>query len=189
MGSRMLKLGKMVAYDKCKCIFCNKSIYYSGSVDFKNQWLCVDCSDQLKFSIGQVIYFLKENRDLKKLEIIKGKIIKLYNYRELTYIIHYYNDQNILQRAEVYQDYIFSTKEEALKNGNEYGILADEIEIADYYLMKKQDRLVKAIKKFLESDSAINFGVTGIDVNLEHGYINFMWKFGNRFKGDVRDDT
>ena len=51
--------------------------------------------------------------------------------------------------------------------------------------MQNQDKVYKQIKQFLESESAITFGITGIDVTVENGYVNAQWKFGERKVGDL----
>ena len=182
---RQLKLGKYMQYNKYKCSFCDKKGDYKNHSKFITNWLCKECEHKLKFKINEEVYFLKENRDLNKLEIIKGIIIDISRYRELTYNIYYYNDLNSPQTLYVLEDYIFHTKEEAMEVGSKYGNLMEDIEVLDYYLMKKQSKLYDQICKFLKTDLAIEGNISGLSIKVEEGYVNAEWYFNKRKKGDI----
>ena len=58
----------------------------------------------------------------------------------------------------------------------------------DLILMTQQDDCYEKIKEFLKGEMAIKGNVTGINVWIQDGYINAEWHFGNRTKGDIKDD-
>lgn len=57
--------------------------------------------------------------------------------------------------------------------------------LQDAYLMGQQDMVYRTIQEFLNTETARKFGVTGIDVKLEDGYVNASWKFGERKANDL----
>ena len=89
--------------------------------------------------------------------------------------------------CDIYEDYIFNTKEDCILYGNKLGEIASDLQIQDLNLMKKQSKLYKQISDFLKSSEAIQFGVRGIDARVENGYVNAEWKFGKRDVGDIKD--
>ena len=56
----------------------------------------------------------------------------------------------------------------------------------DLMLMAQQSMCYDIIKQFLKSDLAIEGKLTGINVEIQDGYVNAEWYFGNREKGDIK---
>ena len=178
---------------KCKCYLCGFEADFKGlerhrqSVKtFLNNWICINCSKKLKYNINDIVWFLKYNKDLDKLEVICGKIIYIKETRVKTYAIEYHIADGPFKRCDVYEDYIFATKDECVAYGNIIGEVASDLQIQDLNLMKKQAKVYKQISDFLKSSEAIQFGVTGIDVRVENGYVNAEWKFGERKINDIK---
>lgn len=182
--SNPLKLGKLYKYFDRKCIICGKEEDYKLG-NFITCWLCKDCENKTKFKIKDLIWFVHYNKSLDKLEILCGTIINFEFRRLNTYRVEYHKFDEPFKICEVKEEYIFKTREEAENYGKKLMEVAEEIQIQDQTLMKKQDKLYKQIKEFLESNSAIKFNVTGIDIKIENGYVNAEWKFGDRKKGDI----
>lgn len=61
----------------------------------------------------------------------------------------------------------------------------EDEKLQDAYLMGQQDMVYKIIQEFLDTETARKFGVTGIDVKLEDGFVNASWKFGERKENDI----
>ena len=57
--------------------------------------------------------------------------------------------------------------------------------LQDAYLMGQQDMVYRIIQEFLDTETSRKFGVTGIDVKLEDGFVNASWKFGERKENDI----
>lgn len=57
--------------------------------------------------------------------------------------------------------------------------------LRDAYLMGQQNVVYMIIQNFLDTDTAREFGITGIDVSIEDNYVNAEWKFGERKEGDI----
>lgn len=189
--SNPIKLGKLVnSYTQpLKCVYCGKQS--EKFTEFSTMWLCYECIDahKPKFERNDLVWFLKYNRDLDKLEVICGKILEYIPSRLKSYYIEYHNSGETFKGIGVAEDYIFHTKDECIAFGKSLGNLASENEVADYNLMKKQAKLYKQISDFLKLPEAIKFGVTGIDVRVENGYVNAEWKFGKRNAGDIKNDV
>ncbi len=185
-----IKMGKLASYKMMQCAYCGKTKtgFVYQDKEFTNRWLCNDCAGKTKFKPKDIVWFLKFNRDLEKLEVICGSIKYYSNRRIKTYAIEYHISDGPFKRCDVYEDYIFATKDECVAYGNEIGEVASDLQIQDLTLMKKQDKLYKQIRDFLKSQEAIQFGVTGIDVNVADGYVNAEWKFGKRGIGDIKDE-
>ena len=183
-----IKMGKLSNYRNMSCVICGKEssnfISYNGWV---NHWLCEDCKDKMRYKPKDVVWFLKFNKDLGKLEVICGSIAHYTSRRSRTYNIDYHISDGPFKRCDVYEDYIFTTKDECIAYGNKIGEVASELQIQDLNLTKKQGKLYKQISDFLKSPEAIQFGVTGIDVRVENGYVNAYWKFGERNQGDIKE--
>ena len=175
----------------CKCYICGYEAdypYYRQPAEiFVNNWLCINCSKVLKYSLNDYVWFLKYNKILDKLEVLYGKICAISFIRVRTYTIEYHISDGPFKRCDVYEDYIFATKDECVAYGNEIGEVASDLQIQDLNLMKKQAKVYKQISDFLKSSEAIQFGVTGIDVRVENGYVNAEWKFGKRNRGDIKE--
>ena len=183
-----IKMGKLANYKHISCIHCNReSSMFINYSDWETYWLCKKCIDKMKFKPSDIVWFLKFNKDLEKLEVICGSIKYYSNRRIKTYAIEYHISDGPFKRCDVYEDYIFATKDECIAYGNKIGDVASDLQIQDLNLMKKQGKLYKQISDFLKSPEAIQFGVTGIDVRVENGYINAEWKFGKRNIGDVKE--
>lgn len=58
----------------------------------------------------------------------------------------------------------------------------------DYFIMGMQEMTYRTVCDFLKSQYAIDFNIVGLDVKIEEGYINASWKFGDRKKGDIKDE-
>lgn len=183
-----IKMGKLSNYRNMSCTICGKEssnfINYSG---WETHWLCEDCVDKMKFKPKDIVWFLKFNKDLSKLEVICGSVKYYSNRRIKTYAIEYHISDGPFKRCDVYEDYIFATKDECIAYGNEIGEVASDLQIQDLNLMKKQGKVYKQISDFLKSPEAVQFGVTGIDVRVENGYVNAEWKFGKRDVGDIKE--
>ena len=61
----------------------------------------------------------------------------------------------------------------------------EDEKLQDAYLMGQQDMFYRIIQEFLDTETARKFGVTGIDVKLEDGFVNASWKFGERKENDI----
>lgn len=186
--SNPLKLGKMQSISKpAKCVICGKE---NTETPFENYWICNDCYEKgsLKYKRLDIVWFLKYNKALDKLEVVCGKIIRLVYYRTFTYEIEYKNNRGTFVKINVHQDNIFKDRESCVEAGKKIGAVVSDAEINDYYLMQKQDRLYKQIISFLNSKEARFGNVSGIHVYLHDGYVNAEWKFAKRKVGDIRDD-
>lgn len=182
-----IKRGKLANYKNRCCTICGKVGCNNYYRDWETLWLCKECVCKMKYKPKDVIWFLKFNKDLEKLEVICGTI-ECYSYnRTNTYTVEYHTSDGPFKRCEIYEDYIFNTKEECILYGNKLGEVASDLQIQDLNLMKKQSKLYKQISDFLKSSEAIQFGVRGIDVRVENGYVNAEWKFGKRDVGDIKD--
>lgn len=187
--SSFIKRGKSTSCNgTAKCVYCEKQLTkYTGYCGWCSHWLCKDCVDKTKFKPNDIVWFLKLNQSLGKLEVICGSI-KDYCFRYIkTYNIEYHISDGPFKRCNVYEDYIFATKDECIAYGNEIGEVASDLQIQDLNLMKKQGKIYKQISDFLKSPEAVQFGVTGIDVRVENGYVNAEWKFGKRDIGDIKE--
>ena len=181
-----IKMGKLANYKNRSCIMCDKEIpNFISYSEWTTYWLCKNCTDKMKFKPKDIVWFLKFNKDLKKLEAICGSIKYYSNRRIKTYAIEYHISDGPFKRCDVYEDYIFATKDECVEYGNTIGEVASDLQIQDLNLMKKQAKVYKQISDFLKSSEAIQFGVTGIDVRVENGYVNAEWKFGKRKINDI----
>lgn len=186
-----LKSGKSrQTRSNCKCFICGYEAdypYYNQPTQiFINNWLCINCSKTLKYNINDYVWFLKYNKILDKLEVLYGKVCYVSNTRVKTYAVEYHISDRPFKRCDVYEDYMFATKDECIAYGNEIGEVASDLQIQDLNLMKKQGKVYKQISDFLKSPEAVQFGVTGIDVRVENGYVNAEWKFGKRDIGDIK---
>ena len=159
-------------------------ISYSG---WETHWLCKDCVSKMKFKPKDIVWFLKFNKDLEKLEIICGSVKYYSNRRIKTYAIEYHISDGPFKRCNVYEDYIFATKDECIAYGNEIGEVASDLQIQDLNLMKKQAKVYKQISDFLKSSEAIQFNITGLDAKVDDGYVNVEWKFGSRKDKDIKE--
>lgn len=182
--SNPLKLGKLANYFDRECIYCGK-IGTTKSGNFKTCWLCTSCENKLKYKIKDLIWFVHYSRALDKLEILCGTIIGIDLRRISTYRVEYHKFDEPFKKCDVPEQYIFSSRDDALEYANKITVVADDTEVKDLVLMQNQDKVYKQIKQFLESESAITFGITGIDVTVENGYVNAQWKFGERKVGDL----
>lgn len=189
--SNPIKLGKLMQSYKQPntCTYCGKQS--NNYNEFRTRWLCYECEDahKPKFKPDDLVWFLKYNRDLDKIEVICGKIKRYAPFRLKSYFIEYHSMGEPFKDISVAEDYIFHTKDECIAFGKSLGNLASENETADYNLMKKQAKLYKQISDFLKLPEAIKFGVTGIDARVENGYVNAEWKFGKRNAGDIKNDV
>ena len=183
-----IKMGKLSNHRNMSCIICGKeSSNFISYSNWETHWLCKNCVSKMKFKPSDIVWFLKFNKDLKKLEVICG-IIKRYNNRRIkTYTIEYHKSDEPFKKCDVYEDYVFTTKDECIAYGETLGEVASDLQIQDLNLMKKQAKVYKQISDFLKSSEAIQFGVTGIDVKVENGYVNAEWKFGKRDIGDIKE--
>lgn len=180
--SNPIKMGKLSDYKTCA--ICNKEVL--NYAEFESYWLCKTCASKLKFKIGDLVWFLKYNKDLDKLEVLCGAI-RGYHYRRInTYKIEHNQFNETSENMYVNEEYIFPNKEECVAYGNKIGEVASDLQVQDLHLMKKQNKLYKQISNFLKSSEAIQFGVTGIDVKVENGYVNAEWKFGKRDINDIK---
>ena len=183
-----IKMGKLSNYRNMSCTICGKEssnfISYSGWI---NHWLCEDCKNKMKFKPKDIVWFLKFNKDLEKLEIICGSVKYYSNRRIKTYAIEYHISDGPFKRCNVYEDYIFATKDECIAYGNEIGEVASDLQIQDLNLMKKQAKVYKQISDFLKSSEAIQFNITGLDAKVDDGYVNVEWKFGSRKDKDIKE--
>lgn len=180
--SNPIKMGKLSNYRTCA--ICNKKVF--SYTEFESHWLCKNCVSKLKFKIGDLVWFLKYNKSLDKLEVLCG-VIKGYHYRRInTYKIEYNQFNETFKSVYVYEDYIFSNKEECVAYGNKIGEVASDLQLQDLHLMQKQNKLYKQINDFLKSSEAIQFGIIGVDVKIENGYVNAEWKFGKRNINDIK---
>lgn len=57
----------------------------------------------------------------------------------------------------------------------------------DMILMAQQSMVYDIIHNFLKTKLAIEGRITGLDINIEDGYVNASWKFGDRVNGDIVD--
>lgn len=182
-----IKMGKLASYKMMQCVYCGKIETGFVYKEFTNHWLCNDCVSKTKFKPKDLVWFLKFNKDLGKLEVICGTIKYYHSRRVKTYAIEYHISDEPFKRCDVYEDYIFATKEECVAYGHTIGEVASDLQIQDLNLMKKQGKLYKQIYDFLNSQEARQFGVTGIDARVENGYVNADWKFGKRDVGDIKE--
>ena len=58
----------------------------------------------------------------------------------------------------------------------------------DLMLMAQQSMCYDILKQFLKSDLAIEGKLTGFEIKVENGYVNAEWHFGERTKGDIKDE-
>lgn len=186
--SNPIKMGKLSDYKSMTCAVCGKkSPNFINYSNWETHWLCKKCVDKARFKPKDIIWFLKYNKDLDKLEVICGTI-KNYHYRRInTYGIEYHISDGPFKKCDVYESYIFTNKDECIAYGNKIGEVASDLQIQDLNLMKKQGKLYKQINDFLKSSEAVQFGVTGIDVRVENGYVNAEWKFGKRDVEDIKE--
>ena len=183
-----IKMGKLSNYRNMSCTICGKeSSNFISYSDWETHWLCKKCVYMMKFKPKDIVWFLKFNKDIEKLEVICGSIKYYSNRRIRTYAIEYHISDGPFKSCDVYEDYIFATKDECIAYGNEIGEVASDLQIQDLNLMKKQGKIYKQISDFLKSPEAVQFGVTGIDVRVENGYVNAEWKFGKRDVGDIKE--
>lgn len=61
----------------------------------------------------------------------------------------------------------------------------EDEKLQDAYLMGQQDMVYRMVQEFLDTETARKFGVTGINVKLEDGFVNAIWKFGERKENDI----
>ena len=182
-----IKMGKLSNYRNMFCTICGKdSSNFISYKDWKTPWLCEDCVSKMKFKPKDIVWFLKFNKDLEKLEIICGSVKYYSGKRIKTYAIEYHNTDEPFKKCDVYEDYIFSNKEDCEKYGNSIGEVVSDLQVQDFNLMKKQAKMYKQIKDFLKTSEAVQFGVTGIEVKIENGYVNAIWNFGERKSGDIK---
>lgn len=182
-----IKMGKLSNYRNMSCTICGKEssnfISYSG---WETHWLCKDCVSKMKFKPKDIVWFLKFNKDIGKLEVICGSIKYYHSRRIRTYAIEYHISDEPFRSCDVFEEYVFATKDECVAYGNEIGEVASDLQIQDLTLMKKQGKLYKQICDFLKSPEAVQFNVTGISAKVENGYVNAEWQFGNRTKDDIK---
>lgn len=57
----------------------------------------------------------------------------------------------------------------------------------DLMLMAQQSMCYDIIKQFLNTDLARAGRITGINVEIQDGYVNAEWKFGDRKDGDIKE--
>ena len=57
----------------------------------------------------------------------------------------------------------------------------------DLMLMAQQGMCYDIIKQFLNTDLARAGRITGINVEIQDGYVNAEWKFGDRKDGDIKE--
>jgi len=181
-------VGKLTQWNICHCHICDIDARdgYSQYNAFETRWLCKRCTKKMKYKPSDKVYCIKWNRTLGKLQIVKGIVEAYSNNREMTYRISYANGEKSVDARE---NYIFSSKRECLKVAKKLGEVADDKLIRDTEVMKLQGRIYNEIKKFLDNDLAREFNIIGIDVTLENGYVNAMWKFekGKRKKNDIKE--
>ena len=122
------------------------------------------------------------------MEVTYGTIVGYDSTRVNTYRIKYRTSEEFFDIRYVYEEYIFTDKDECIKYGNSIGTVASELELQDLSLMKKQDKLYKQLKEFFKSSEAIRFNVCGIKAEVKDGYVNVEWEFNNRKIGDIKDD-
>ena len=58
----------------------------------------------------------------------------------------------------------------------------------DLMLMAQQSMCYDILKQFLKSDLAIEGRITGVNIWVQDGYVNAEWHFGERTKGDIKDE-
>lgn len=58
----------------------------------------------------------------------------------------------------------------------------------DLMLMAQQSMCYDIVKNFLKTDLAIEGRITGVNIWVQDGYVNAEWHFGERTKGDIKDE-
>lgn len=60
-------------------------------------------------------------------------------------------------------------------------------ELADSYVLGKQEVIYQSVVTFLSTLEAVTSGIVGVEMGLKNGYVWCDWKYGEREEGDIKN--
>ena len=182
--------------DGYKCIYCERKSLQKLSDpynEFPAIWYCKYCADKNEYKTGDIVWFYVYKKKLDKYIKVRGKIIDTTFSYYKTYKIEVTNYNRLKNKKALnltynrYYKFIYKTEAECDNAIQKFGVLASDIEVSDMLISYEQNKLYNMIKKFLQSDEAVQFNITGMDIRIEDSNVNCYWKYGSRSKNDIKE--
>lgn len=195
------KIKQYTGFDKGTTIYTSKS----NTIDHKKVYTLMEATitkisfsnftsvynpliNGVKLIDGEYVYDNDKLQDVLKTSFLRDFSAK-YLMDRVTFILmadgRYYQRKfnEIFGDKKSAENYVLFLNEKLNKSTKSI----DEKEIKDAYTMGQQDMVYRTIKTFLDSKEARTFGISGIDVTIEDGYVNATWKFNGRCENDIKE--